>query len=181
MDQRGLTPPVLTVAGGRKRRNWSYKIRGVWHQRELQRLVVCFDCQRGVIQRKLVPWRGIHQPINWRRGIGPRCCRGPRNRRLSKMSIIISPLHHFTCVFSAPHHFTIFTFHHVYMVVFYELFFHIRFTIALYQSILPYLHFTFLTLFNNFAANKCKKGHQIREPLNYLDPVVWMKMIMSQM
>ena len=42
--------------------------------------------------------------------------------------------------------------------VFSEPFCHICFNISLYQSISPSQHFTFLPLFHNFTANRCKKA-----------------------
>ena len=80
---------------------------------------------------------------------------------------IVSPLYYFTFVLFAPHHFTLSTFHHVNMCMYYvhhftililpylftNPFFHICFTIALYQSISPSHHFELFTIILKFHIN----------------------------
>ena len=96
----------------------------------------------------------LYSQLYLRQFLHSHCCRGPRNQWLLKLSIVVSPLHHFTFVLFAPHYFTRSSFHHVNMVVYSV---H-HFTIALYQSISSYHIFTFSPIFHNFTAKRRKKA-----------------------
>ena len=120
---KGTTPPPGLAGMGQmkrkiKRINESYTRRGLRHRRELQWLVGRLDDERGIIQRKMFPQLVTQQTMKLRSGICPHCWREPRNKRLLKVSIIVSPLNHFTFVLFAPRHLTRSPFSHVNMGVY---------------------------------------------------------------
>ena len=121
-----------------QRKNRSDEIRGVRHQRELQRLMGRLDNQCGIIQRRFFPQRVIQQTMKWRSGIGPYFWRVPIYQPLLKLSIFVSPLHHFTFVLFAPHHFTMWTCVCI-MCTISPYFFH-HFSVPIHFTILPFHH-----------------------------------------
>ena len=142
---KGTTPPpVLAVMGQMKRKikriNESYTRRGLRHRRELQWLVGRLDDERGIIQRKMFPQLVTQQTMKLRSGICPHCWREPRNKRLLKVSIIVSPLNHFTFVLFVRHQFTRYPFHHVSMCVYSVHNFTIL--VSLYLCTNPFSHLT---------------------------------------
>ena len=98
----------------------------------------------------------IHKLMNWRSGVNVHSWRGSRNQRLLKVSIIVSPLHHFTFVFSALKDFTISPFHYVSIGVYYLR--HLTIFVLPHLCTNPFHHLNFSPLFYNFTSKRRLKA-----------------------